>query len=86
MGGMLPTNSLLVAPREGLIGWSAGDFAPTPSHTTGRAVFRIRRLNAAVLLHGDRKIGWNKKPVLSQDRVLEGILQRRRSGQMPGPF
>ena len=22
-----------------------GDFAPRPSHTTGRAVFRIRRLN-----------------------------------------
>src|SRR5205823_4585275 len=28
---------------------SAGDFAPAPSHTTGRAVFRIRRLNAAAL-------------------------------------
>ncbi len=24
---------------------SDGDFAPPPSHTTGRAVFRIRRLN-----------------------------------------
>src|SRR5438105_1003785 len=29
------------------IGSSDGDCAPSPSHTTGRAVFRIRRLNAA---------------------------------------
>ena len=29
------------------IGLSDGDCAPSPSHTTGRAVFRIRRLNAA---------------------------------------
>ncbi len=27
------------------IGWSDRDFARPPSHTTGRAVFRIRRLN-----------------------------------------
>ena len=32
-----------------LIGSGAGDCAPAPSHTTGRAVFRIRRLNAAAL-------------------------------------
>jgi hypothetical protein len=30
-----------------LIGSSAGDYAPAPSHTTVRAVFRIRRLNPA---------------------------------------
>jgi hypothetical protein len=30
------------------IGSSDGDCAPSPSHTTGHAVFRIRRLNAAV--------------------------------------
>jgi hypothetical protein len=30
-------------------GSGAGDCAPAPSHTTGRAVFRIRRLNAAAL-------------------------------------
>ena len=29
------------------IGSSDGDCAPSPSHTTGRAVFRIRRLNPA---------------------------------------
>jgi len=34
------------------IGWSAGDCAPAPSHTTGRAVFRIRRLNPATLICG----------------------------------
>lgn len=32
-----------------LIGSGAGDCAPAPSHTTGRAVFRIQRLNAATL-------------------------------------
>src|SRR5450631_290952 len=32
-----------------LIGSSDRDFARSPSHTTGRAVFRIRRLNSAAL-------------------------------------
>ena len=50
---MLPGN-VRSAGRDGLhelkpIGSSAGDCAPAPSHTTGRAVFRIRRLNAAAL-------------------------------------
>jgi radical SAM protein len=36
-------------PRTLAIGWSAGDCAPAPSHTTGRAVFRIRRLNSAAV-------------------------------------
>jgi len=35
--------------KETWIGSGAGDCAPAPSHTTGRAVFRIRRLNAAAL-------------------------------------
>ena len=30
---------------HGVIGSGAGDCAPAPSHTTGRAVFRIRRLD-----------------------------------------
>jgi hypothetical protein len=34
-------------PESLVIGSGAGDCAPAPSHTTGRAVFRIRRLNAA---------------------------------------
>jgi hypothetical protein len=34
------------------IGSSDGDCAPPPSHTTGHAVFRIRRLNPAALLRG----------------------------------
>ena len=38
--------------RTPWIGWSAGDCAPAPSHTTGRAVFRIRRLNPATLICG----------------------------------
>jgi hypothetical protein len=35
--------------RHFLIGSGAEDCAATPSHTTGRAVFRIRRLNAATV-------------------------------------
>jgi len=35
------------------IGSSDGDYAPSPSHTTGRAVFRIRRLNPAALRRGN---------------------------------
>jgi hypothetical protein len=31
-----------------LIGSGDGDCAPSPSHTTGRAVFRIRRLKHAL--------------------------------------
>ncbi len=48
--------------RTAGIGSSAGDCAPAPSHTTGYAVFRIRRLNPAALL--SRKIGRQKKAVL----------------------
>ena len=40
----LPTGLMLVG-RIPRIGSSDGDCAPPPSHTTGRAVFRIRRLN-----------------------------------------
>src|ERR1039457_6696526 len=45
-----------------LIGSSDGDCAPPPSHTTGHAVFRIRRLNPAALLRGkhrseERRVG-----------------------------
>ena len=36
--------------RMKMIGSGAGDCAPAPSHTTGRAVFRIRRLNPAAYL------------------------------------
>jgi hypothetical protein len=35
-----------------LIGWGHGDCAPRPFHTTGHAVFRIRRLNKAVVDFG----------------------------------
>jgi predicted nucleic acid-binding protein len=38
--------------RAPSIGSSDGDCAPPPSHTTGHAVFRIRRLNPAALLRG----------------------------------
>ena len=33
--------------RARYIGWGHGDCAPCPSHTTGHAVFRIRRLDTA---------------------------------------
>jgi hypothetical protein len=55
--------------RVAQIGWSAGDCAPAPSHTTGRAVFRIRRLNPAAL--PSRKIRWQQKAVAAQGRVVE---------------
>ena len=35
--------------RRSLIGSSDGDCAPSPSHTTVRTVFRIRRLNPAAV-------------------------------------
>jgi hypothetical protein len=38
------------------IGSGAEDCASTPSHTTGRAVFRIQRLNAAAFSQGRRKV------------------------------
>ncbi len=41
------------------IGSSDGDCAPPPSHTTGRAVFRIRRLNPAASSRG--KIRWKRR-------------------------
>jgi hypothetical protein len=41
------------------IGSEEQDCACSSSHTTGRAVFRIRRLNAAALGHGGCKVGWN---------------------------
>jgi hypothetical protein len=34
---------------RGKIGWGRGDCAPRPFHTTGRAVFRIRRLIQAAV-------------------------------------
>src|SRR6266853_5948806 len=40
-----------VALCKGMIGSGAGDCAPAPSHTTGRAVFRIWRLDRAECFH-----------------------------------
>ena len=69
----LPTQPLGAKPCEGSIlrrihdvgiGSSAGDCAPAPSHTTGRAVFRIRRLNSAA----HRR----KNPMASGNRLREG--------------
>ncbi len=42
--GGFTTSTLL---NRQLIGWAHGDFAPQAFHTTGHAVFRIRRLNPA---------------------------------------
>ena len=39
-----------------LIGSGRQDCACRPSHTTGRAVFRIQRLNTAAFLQGGRKV------------------------------
>jgi uncharacterized membrane protein YoaK (UPF0700 family) len=43
----IAANSALAGGDNVRIGSSDGDCAPSPSHTTGRAVFRIRRLNPA---------------------------------------
>ena len=51
------------------IGSSDGDCAPSPSHTTGRAVFRIRRLNSAA--RDCRKIRWHQKPIPPQHLAFE---------------
>ena len=39
------------------IGSGTGDCAPAPSHTTGRTVFRIRRLDPAAYLLAARSDG-----------------------------
>jgi len=54
------------------IGWSDGDCAPSPSHTTGRAVFRIRRLNPAA--SGRGKTRWKQKAVPPQDGVAQRLV------------
>lgn len=54
--GLLFTAFGLVWGRPEAIGSSGRDCARPPSHTTGRAVFRIRRLNSAA---EGRKIRWH---------------------------
>ena len=51
----------------------AGVLARPPSHTTGHAVFRIRRLNPAAL--GHRKIGWHEKAVAFERSVSQDSIQ-----------
>src|SRR5208283_789030 len=63
-----------------MIGSGAGDCAPAPSHTTGRAVFRIRRLNSAA---HRRKIGWHNETEVSKDRVGQGSLHTARCRDAP---
>ena len=43
--------------RRPTIGSGTGDCAPAPSHTTGRTVFRIRRLDPAAYLLAARSDG-----------------------------
>ena len=61
-----------------LNGSGDGDCAPPPFHTTGRAVFRIRRLNAAALASG-RKIR-GKGPRMLVHRFLSEVSQNLRLG------
>ncbi len=65
------------------IRWSDRDCARSPSHTTGRAVFRIRRLNPAAL--ADRKIRWQEKAEAPEELVRQGSLHTTVAGQRPGP-
>jgi len=57
------------------------DCARPPSDTTGRAVFRIRRLNSAAGCC--RKIWWHYKTPELRDRVRQGLVQAPCSGGAP---
>jgi len=62
----------------------AEDCTPAPSHTTGRAVFRIPRLNSAA---DRRKVRWPKEAGFPKDRVVQRLLhtkRRRDSPRTPG--
>ena len=61
-----------------LIGSGAEDCASAPSHTTGRAVFRIRRLNAAAQLHGAAR-----SDGISGSRTLLSVLSRAEPHSSP---
>ena len=65
-------NGPFLASLGAKIGWSAGDCAPAPSHTTGHAVLRIRRLNPAALTR--RKIRWQEEAVAAKDRIGERTM------------
>ena len=62
--------------RSPTIGSSAGDCAPTPSHTTGHTVFRIRRLNPAAL-PSCREIRRHHKPITQQSTLRQGRVHHR---------
>ena len=46
-----------------------------PDHTTGHAVFRIRRLSPAASFR--REVQWYKKTVSFQRGIVEGCVQSR---------
>ncbi len=77
----------LCALESRLIGSGAGDFAPTPSHTTGHAAFRIRRwVRPEVFLprHADRQRR-TRRPVggLRPSAGRWSVRGRDRSGHAP---
>src|SRR5512135_1306544 len=57
------------------IGSGAGDCAPAPSHTTGRAVFRIRRLNAAALYTVAARSDGMTKPQRRNTPLLNAVCR-----------
>jgi hypothetical protein len=60
--------------RTGAIGLSDGDCAPPPSHTTGHAVFRIRRLNQRAFYLTARS-PVNRKPYRRSATLLSAVFK-----------
>ena len=68
------------------IGSSAGDCAPAPSHTTGRTVFSIRRLESPEALSSlVPGLSFRFPPPLRLDLRPSGLPGSTRGPSMPGP-
>ncbi len=68
------------------IGSSAGDCAPAPSHTTGRTVFSIRRLESPEALSSlVQGLSFRFPPPLRLDLRPSGLPGSTRGPSMPGP-
>ncbi len=69
-----------------MIGSSAGDCAPAPSHTTGRTVFSIRRLESLEALSSLVKgLSFRFSPPLGLDLRPSGLTGSTLGPSVPGP-
>ena len=68
------------------IGSSAGDCAPAPSHTTGRTVFSIRRLESLEALSSlVTGLSFRFSPPLGLDLRPSGLTGSTLGPSVPGP-